>query len=108
MPWVFSKLSRLSVGISATSLNLAIGAGSSASWPGTLSAGWPRILLQSPTHSSQMNTLGPAMSFATLSWFLPQNEQWSIGLSPFRRDHGSRDVALLRVLLRVMGSLRVN
>src|SRR5712672_1353337 len=31
--------------------------------------------LHSSTHSSQMNTLGPAMSLRTSCWFLPQNEQ---------------------------------
>jgi myosin-crossreactive antigen len=33
------------------------------------------ISLQSVTHSSHMNTPGPAMSRRTLSWDLPQNEQ---------------------------------
>ena len=33
------------------------------------------ISLQSATHSSHMNTPGPAMSRRTLSWDLPQNEQ---------------------------------
>jgi hypothetical protein len=28
-------------------------------------------------HSSQMNTEGPAMSFLTSCWLLPQNEQYS-------------------------------
>ena len=31
--------------------------------------------MQSSTHSSQMNTVGPAMSFRTSCWLLPQNEQ---------------------------------
>ena len=31
--------------------------------------------LQSSMHSSQMNTDGPAMSFFTSCWLLPQNEQ---------------------------------
>ena len=31
--------------------------------------------LQSSMHSSQMNTDGPAMSFLTSCWLLPQNEQ---------------------------------
>src|SRR5262245_19706694 len=34
-----------------------------------------RILLQSVTHSSQMNTAGPAITALTLSLFFPQNEQ---------------------------------
>src|SRR5713101_1919154 len=33
--------------------------------------------LHSSTHSSQMNTVGPAMSLRTSSWLLPQNEQKS-------------------------------
>ena len=33
--------------------------------------------LQSSTHSSQMNTEGPAMSLRTSCWLLPQNEQYS-------------------------------
>jgi hypothetical protein len=32
--------------------------------------------LQSSMHSSQMNTDGPAMSFFTSCWLLPQNEQY--------------------------------
>jgi hypothetical protein len=31
--------------------------------------------LQSSMHSSQMNTDGPAMSFLTSCWLLPQKEQ---------------------------------
>ena len=31
--------------------------------------------LQSSMHSSQMNTDGPAISFRTSCWLLPQNEQ---------------------------------
>ncbi len=31
--------------------------------------------LQSSTHSSQMNTDGPAISLRTSCWLLPQNEQ---------------------------------
>src|SRR5438067_1959106 len=34
--------------------------------------------LQSSTHSSQMNTVGPAMSFRTSCCDLPQNEQYSV------------------------------
>src|SRR5690348_17591990 len=34
--------------------------------------------LQSSTHSSQMNTLGPAISLRTSCWLLPQNEQYRI------------------------------
>ncbi len=35
------------------------------------------ISLQRSMHSSQMNTDGPAMSFLTSCWLLPQNEQYS-------------------------------
>jgi hypothetical protein len=31
--------------------------------------------MQSSTHSSQMNTVGPAISLRTSCWLLPQNEQ---------------------------------
>ena len=31
--------------------------------------------MQSSTHSSQMKTVGPAMSFRTSCWLLPQKEQ---------------------------------
>jgi hypothetical protein len=37
--------------------------------------------LQSSMHSSQMNTDGPAMSFRTSCWLLPQKEQYN-SLSP--------------------------
>src|SRR3546814_2288427 len=41
--------------------------------------------LHSSTHSSQMNTLGPAISLRTSCWLLPQNEQYRILLlSPDR------------------------
>ena len=33
------------------------------------------ISMQSSTHSSQMNTVGPAMSLRTSCWLLPQKEQ---------------------------------
>src|SRR5271169_814262 len=36
--------------------------------------------MQSSTHSSQMNTVGPAISFRTSCWLLPQNEQYSVFL----------------------------
>src|ERR1700741_712346 len=38
------------------------------------------LSLHSSTHSSQMNTVGPAMSLRTSCWLLPQNEQWSVFL----------------------------
>jgi hypothetical protein len=34
--------------------------------------------LQSPMHSSQMYTVGPAMSFFTSRWLLPQKEHWRL------------------------------
>src|SRR5580698_3346185 len=34
--------------------------------------------MQSSTHSSQMKTVGPAMSFLTSCWLLPQKEQYSV------------------------------
>src|SRR3546814_10224746 len=41
--------------------------------------------LHSSTHSSQMNTLGPAISLRTSCWLFPQNEQYRILLlSPER------------------------
>src|SRR5579862_3454349 len=36
--------------------------------------------MQSSTHSSQMKTVGPAMSFLTSCWLLPQKEQYSVFL----------------------------
>src|SRR5437867_7569050 len=39
--------------------------------------------LQTSTHSSQMKTVGPAMSFRTSFWSLLQNEHRRISLSPF-------------------------
>src|SRR4029077_14494169 len=36
------------------------------------------ISMQSSTHSSQMKTVGPAISFLTSCWLLPQNEQYSV------------------------------
>src|ERR1700719_4938642 len=38
------------------------------------------ISMQSSTHSSQMNTVGPAISFLTSCWLLPQKEQYSVFL----------------------------
>src|SRR3990172_11569216 len=39
--------------------------------------------LQTSTHSSQMNTVGPAMSFRTSFWSLLKNEQRRTSDSPF-------------------------
>src|SRR5260370_12982174 len=37
----------------------------------------PMISMHSSMHSSQINTVGPAMSLRTSCWLLPQNVQWS-------------------------------
>src|SRR2546423_13682863 len=37
----------------------------------------PMISMHSPTHSSQINTVGPAMSLRSSCWLLPQNVQRS-------------------------------
>src|SRR4051812_14752557 len=34
--------------------------------------------MHSSTHSSQMKTVGPAMSLRTSCWLLPQNEQYKV------------------------------
>src|SRR3954447_18761963 len=34
--------------------------------------------MQSSTHSSQMKTVGPAMSLRTSCWLFPQKEQYSV------------------------------
>src|SRR5579871_2186407 len=34
--------------------------------------------MQSSTHSSQMNTVGPAISLRTSCWLLPQKEQYRV------------------------------
>src|SRR5512139_3927891 len=36
--------------------------------------------MHNSTHSSQMNTVGPAMSLRTSCWLLPQNEQYRVFL----------------------------
>src|SRR5262249_55988540 len=38
---------------------------------------WAMMSMHNSTHSSQMNTVGPAMSLRTSCWLLPQNEQRS-------------------------------
>src|ERR1700719_2161991 len=56
--------------------------------PGTPSRDLTRVVLcssrmismQSSTHSSQMKTVGPAISFLTSCWLLPQKEQYSVFL----------------------------
>jgi hypothetical protein len=64
----------------------------------------PTMSMHNSTHSSQMNTVGPAMSLRTSCWLLPQNVQWSgVLVSPLltllisepRQDtsHHSRDPA---------------
>src|SRR5258708_2737011 len=37
----------------------------------------PMISMPNARHSSQINTVGPAMSLRTSCWLLPQNVQWS-------------------------------
>src|SRR5688572_33046020 len=37
--------------------------------------------MHSSTHSSQMNTVGPAISFLTSCWLLPQKEQYNVFFS---------------------------
>src|SRR5438094_2987211 len=37
----------------------------------------PMMSMHNSTHSSQINTVGPAMSLRTSCWLLPQNVQWS-------------------------------
>jgi len=50
-------------------------------WPRMFSTPRPSAIssrmmsLHRPMHSSQMKTDGPAMSFLTSCWLLPQNEQ---------------------------------
>ena len=34
--------------------------------------------MQSSTHSSQMNTVGPAINLRTSCWLFPQNEQYKV------------------------------
>src|SRR6266851_2043154 len=38
--------------------------------------------MHNSTHSSQTNTVGPAMSLRTSCWLLPQNEQQSVLFEP--------------------------
>src|ERR1700730_1338692 len=62
--------------------------------PGTPSRDLTRVVLcssrmmsmQSSTHSSQMNTVGPAISFLTSCWLLPQKEQYSVFLEALPLD----------------------
>src|SRR6516165_11765220 len=42
--------------------------------------------MHSSTHSSQTNTVGPAISLRTSCWLLPQNEQYSVSLESDRTD----------------------
>ena len=42
--------------------------------------------MQSSTHSSQINTVGPAISFLTSCWLLPQKEQYSVFLESLPLD----------------------
>ncbi len=58
-------------------ISLGIGRSDFAAFAPTPSAGTSSRMmsLHSSMHSSQMNTDGPAMSFFTSCWLLPQNEQ---------------------------------
>src|ERR1700730_19239595 len=61
--------------------------------------------LQTSTHSSQMKTVGPAISLRTSFWSLLQNEQRRTSDSPFffkalslsARDHLIHDTIFLRL-----------
>src|ERR1700729_3566356 len=44
------------------------------------------ISMHNSTHSSQMNTVGPAMSLRTSCWLLPQKEQYSVFLESVEVD----------------------
>ena len=39
--------------------------------------------IQSSTHSSQIKTVGPAISFLTSCWLFPQKEQYNVFLVSF-------------------------
>src|ERR1700720_3879716 len=62
--------------------------------PGTPSRDLTRVVLcssrmmsmQSSTHSSQIKTVGPAISFRTSCWLLPQNEPGSVFLESLPLD----------------------
>src|SRR5258708_40336318 len=59
--------------------------------------------MHNSTHSSQMNTVGPAMSLCTSCWFLPQNEQRSSFLvSTLRSLHISepRKIQVITAVIR--------
>src|SRR5690606_39441938 len=49
--------------------------------------------MHSSTHSSQMNTVGPAMSLRTSCWLLPQKEQYRVFFScwAIRSSHPRRE-----------------
>ena len=64
----WSRLALISLGIGRSDL----GDFESPASTGTSSR---MMSLHSSMHSSQMNTDGPAMSFFTSCWLLPQNEQ---------------------------------
>src|SRR5438270_12967502 len=64
----WSRIPRISCGVGSLFLSARA---ASAVAPSSL-----MMSLQSSMHSSQMNTDGPAMSFLTSCWLLPQNEQY--------------------------------
>src|SRR5436190_12688250 len=51
--------------------------------------------LQTSTHSSQMKTVGPAMSFRTSFWSLLQNEHRKTSFSPFALTIGNQRLRAL-------------
>src|SRR5437763_16198004 len=60
------------------------------------------ISLQTSTHSSQMNTVGPAISFRTSFWSLLQNEHRRTSVSPAFFTMPRLLLGLLLVALRVV------
>src|ERR1700716_836682 len=97
----WSRIWRISCGVG--SLFLSVRAASAVAPSSRM------MSLQSSMHSSQMNTDGPAMSFLTSCWLLPQKEQYSsfspeelfsdmgLGVLP-GHQHLVHDAVLYRVL----------
>src|SRR5512134_4013779 len=56
--------------------------------------------LHSSMHSSQMNTDGPAISFLTSCWLLPQNEQYS----SFSPELGLSDIYAGSLVVRTLST----
>src|SRR5690606_27285388 len=53
------------------------------------------ISIQSSTHSLQMNTFGPAISFRTSCWLFPQKEQYRVFFESLELDDLLMDIILL-------------